>query len=282
MPTPQVYELPRRLVFGALAAFVMRRKRSPWADAIAAIDGLAHQPVVCGMDHVPMCGPVVFVPNHYERKDAVWVGWGAMALTASLAHSGRQSGLKHMHWVMTDTWADCFVGPVHLDPRYLSWVLKAFSNIYGIIRMPAHDLPTHDALRGRSAGALLELVHALNDGDCVAVHPEAGGFETLITPPKGSGRVFAYLARLGVPIVPVGIYEEDDRLHVNIGEPLDGRALACLADGAAATMVMCEIANLVPLLSRGVYAGTGTIPVEPKPDLTTVNVGVTLEPATSA
>lgn len=251
---PQEYELPRSVLGKALWAFVRRRRRSAWADAAALIDGLEKQPVIIGAENLPVGGPAAFLPNHYERKDAVWVGWGAMALTTAIHRHGDPARLGRMHWVMTDTWADCYVGPFHVSPRYLGWVLKGFGDIYGIIRMPAHDLPNHAQQRGRSAGALLEVFDVLKKGDCVALHPEAGGFETLIQPPRGSGRVVACLDRRKVPLIPVGVYEENDRLVINIGAPFAQGAFDRLTDTQSADMVMLAIAGLVPERTRGDYA----------------------------
>jgi hypothetical protein len=251
---PQEYILSRAMLGKAFWAFLRRRKRNTWADATAAIESLEKQPVIHGIEHVPLSGPVAFLPNHYERKDAVWVGWGAMALTTAVARHRKPADLGRMHWVMTDTWADCYVGPFHVDPRYLGWVLKGFGDIYGIIRMPAHDLPNHDQQRGRSASALLEIFDALKNGDCVALHPEAGGFETLIQPPRGAGRVVACLDRRKVPLIPVGVYEEDDHLVINIGAPFAPGAFDGLNDRQSADTTMLTIAGLVPEHTRGVYA----------------------------
>jgi len=251
---PQEYELPRSVLVKALWAFVRHRRRDAWTDAATLIDGLEKQPVIIGAEHLPASGPIAFLPNHYERKDAVWVGWGAMALTTAVHRHADPARLGRMHWVMTDTWADCYVGPFHVNPRYLGWVLKGFGDIYGIIRMPAHDLPNHDQQRGRSAGALLEVFDALKKGDCVALHPEAGGFETLIQPPRGSGRVIGLLDRRKVPLVPVGVYEENDRLVVNIGKPFAPGTFAALTDVQSADTVMLAIAGLVPERTRGDYA----------------------------
>lgn len=253
-PAPQSYDLPRSMIARALLAFVCQRQRDTWADASTLIAGLERPPVVLGMEHVPSNGPIVFVPNHYERKDAVWVGWGAMALTAALADTRDRKALGRLHWVMTDTWADCFIGPVHVHPRLLGWVLAAFSRVYGIIRMPAHDLPNHHQQRGRSAGAARELLRCLDLGDCVAVHPEAGGFETLIQPPPGAGRLLAAIDRRGVPMVPVGICEEDDRLVVRIGAQFPAGCFAKGDDRLNAEQAMLAIARLVPERTRGIYA----------------------------
>jgi hypothetical protein len=251
---PQSYVLPKRMLAQALWAFVRRKRRDTWADASRAIGTLEKAPVVQGLQHVPHDGPIVFLPNHYERKDAVWVGWGAMALTEAVARSRQVSRLGRMHWVMTDTWADCFIGPFHVNPRYLGWVLKGFGDIYGIVRMPAHDLPNHASQRNRSARSLLEIFDVLKAGDCVAVHPEAGGFETLVQPPVGAGRVVSCLDRRNVPLIPVGIYEEDDHLVVNIGPAIEPGLLNGLDDRTSADTIMLRIAALVPEATRGVFA----------------------------
>ncbi|MGC4108312.1 MAG: hypothetical protein QM753_18480 [Thermomicrobiales bacterium] len=252
---PQDYTLTRSTLGKALWAFIRRRKRNTWLDAANQIDGLAKQPVIIGVENLPASGPVAFLPNHYERKDAVWVGWGAMALTTAIFRHREPANLGNMHWVMTDTWADCYIGPFHVDPRYLGWVLKGFGDIYGIIRMPAHDLPNHDQQRGRSAAALLDIFDVLKKGDCVALHPEAGGFETLIQPPRGAGRVIAVLDRRKIPLVPVGVYEEDDHLVINIGQPFEPGTFDGLNDRQSADKAMLTIAALVPEQTRGVYAG---------------------------
>ncbi|MGC4192681.1 MAG: 1-acyl-sn-glycerol-3-phosphate acyltransferase [Thermomicrobiales bacterium] len=250
---PQEYILPRKMVLKALWAFIRRRRRNTWDDAATLVGGLEKQPVIHGIENLPSSGPIAFLPNHYERKDAVWVGWGAAALTNAIAKDRNLTNFGRMRWVMTDTWADCYVGPFHVDPRYLGWVLKGFGDIYGIIRMPAHDLPNHDQQRGRSATALIEIFDALKQGDCVALHPEAGGFETLIQPPRGAGRVVACLDRRKVPVIPVGVYEEDDHLVVNIGKPFARGAFDGLNDRQSADKAMLTIAALVPERTRGVY-----------------------------
>lgn len=250
---PQVYVLPRRILARVFGAFLLRKQRNVWDDCILANDTLAKQPVIHGMENVPEEGPIVFLPNHYERKDTVWVGWGAIALTSALARQRDRTKLRYMHWVMTDTWADCYIGPFHLNPRYLGWILKGFGDVYGITRMPAHDLPNHRTQRGRSASSLREIFKNLERGACVAVHPEAGGFETLITPPPGAGRVLAAVERQGVTMIPVGVFEENDHLVINIGKPFAANSFNRKSDADAAATAMRTIAELVPMRNRGVW-----------------------------
>lgn len=251
---PQAYVLPRLILLKVLLAFLFRRRRNVWDDCVAANSTLANQPVIRGMEHVPQTGPIVFLPNHYERKDSVWVGWGAIALTAALQRERDRANLRWMHWVMTDTWADCYVGPFHLNPRYLGWILKGFGDVYGITRMPAHDLPNHTQQRGRSASALREIFENLESGACVAVHPEAAGFETLVQPPAGAGRVLSCIERRGVTMIPVGVYEENDHLVINIGQAFAPGSFARKSDVDAADTAMRTIARLIPAHHHGVYA----------------------------
>lgn len=250
----QPYVMPRCILFGVIWAFLRRKRRSVWDDTLRAQDTLRHKPIVRGMQHVPQDGPVVFLPNHYERKDKVWVGWGAIGLTSALARERDTLRLRDLHWVMTDTWADCYFGPIHLNPIYLGWILKGFGDVYGIIRMPAHDLPNHKDQRGRSASALRDLLGHLDQGECIAFHPEAGGFEELIVPPAGAGRLLAAINRRGVTMIPVGVFEEDDRLVINIGTPFASGDFQDKSDEDAAAVAMHAIADLVPAHTRGAFA----------------------------
>lgn len=252
------YELPNRMMAKALFAFFTRRRRDTWQDAATLVDSMQPQPVVHGIENVPERGPFVIMPNHYERKDKVWVGWGAMVLTTAIARARSRENVPAIRWVMTDTWADCYIGPIHVDPRLLGWVLQGFSNVYGIIRMPAHDLPDHDARRAQSGMALRQMLRALDKGQVVAVHPEAGGFETMIEPKPGAGRVLSAFDRRKVPIIPVGVFEQDGRLTVRFGPQMKTGSLARLDDAAAGLLAMRTIAALVPPANRGCY----TVPDE--------------------
>ncbi|MGA7669859.1 MAG: hypothetical protein WBW04_05520 [Nitrolancea sp.] len=156
-----------------------------------------------------------------------------------------------LRWVMTSTWQDCYIGPRRVNPKYLHWVLRRMAHLYGIILMPADD----DEAFGRGA-ALRELFRAISDsaGQIVAFHPEAGGFETLIEPPKGMGRVLAMLDRRGVSLVPTGVFESNGHMNIRFGSAIEPGSLYALGDHEAAERVMLRIAALVNEESRGVYA----------------------------
>jgi hypothetical protein len=206
-------------------------------------------PVVSGIEHLPTDRPYVILPNHYERPSGAWVGWGAIIISDVIFRT--QPGTFPVRWVMTSTWQDCYVGPRRVNPKYLHWVLRRMSDLYGIILMPADDI---DAF-GRGA-ALRDIFRSLSDpvGQVVAFHPEAGGFETLITPPKGIGRVLSVLDRKSVPMIPTGVYEADGQIHVSFGTSIPAGSLAHLGDAEAAEQVMIRIAQLVPEGTRGTFA----------------------------
>jgi hypothetical protein len=71
-------------------------RASRWRKVVSAakvlVAGMNPQPVVVGVERVPAEGPCVLLPNHYERPDHVWVGWGAIVITAALAERRAHRG----------------------------------------------------------------------------------------------------------------------------------------------------------------------------------------------
>ncbi len=242
------YRLPLSVVSNAILSSFRNQRRPLRADVARMVASMPVEPLVHGIENLPAQPPFVILPNHYERPSGAWVGWGAIVITDALARA--RPGTFPIRWVMTSTWQDCYLGPRRVDPRYLHWVLRRLANLYGIILMPANDT---DAF-GRGA-ALRELFRATGDsaGQVVAFHPEAGGFETMIRPPKGMGRVLSSLDHRGVTLIPTGVYEAENRLQVRFGEPIQRGSLGGLADYAAAESVMLHIARLVPEQVRGEF-----------------------------
>ena len=253
-PPLPTYRLPLRILGYAAYAAIRRQQRNAGQDALHLTAGMRPPPDVSGVENVPRTGPCVILPNHYERPDGVWVGWGAITISASLAR--HRSDSPPIRWVMTNTWSDCYLGPCRIAPEYLGWALRGLASVYGLILMPAYDLPYHDAQRLTGALALREIFHSLAElpDQIIAFHPEAGGFETMIRPPRGIGRVLSALDRRGIPCVPTGVFERDGRLVVRFGDPLPCGLLSGLDDEPAAEQVMQAIARLVPPAVRGVYA----------------------------
>jgi hypothetical protein len=223
-------------------------KRDIWEDCAVLAATMKEPAVVSGLEHIPLAQPFVILPNHYERRDSVWVGWGAIAMTNALrSHLKRQTQIR---WVMTSTWEDCYVGPRRISPEHLYWVLRRLSRVFGLILMPPDPRET----QARSH-ALRDIFRALSDsnGEIVAMHPEAGGFEDLILPPVGIGRVLSAFDRKGIALVPAGVFENEGRLHVTFAEALPRGSLCRLSDEESATTVMEAIASLVPERMRGPF-----------------------------
>jgi len=248
-PPPPAYRLPRLMMLRVAYTSVRGRRRDVQRDTLLLTSRMQPQPAVCGAEHLPTRGPCVIIPNHYERPDGAWVGWGAIVIAAALARE--RPTLPAVRWVMTSTWQDCYLGPLRVPPHYLTWVLRRFAAMYGLILMPAQGDETF--ARGR---ALRALFRVLDDpaGQVVALHPEAGGFETLIAPPRGMGRVLAAIDRRGIPLIPTGVFEVEGRLIVHFGPPLPRGALAARDDDGAIQTAMLAIARLLPPANRGVYA----------------------------
>jgi hypothetical protein len=243
------YHLPLRMIAAAVWTSIRNRKRDLRCDAPALVASMPVAPVVSGIENLPAARPYVILPNHYERPSGAWVGWGPIIISDAIFRA--QPGTFPIRLVMTSTWQDCYVGPRRINPKYLHWVLRRMSGLYDLILMPADDV---DAF-GRGA-ALRDVFRALSDpaGQVVAFHPEAGGFESLITPPKGIGRVLSVLDRKNIPLIPTGVYEAGGRIHVSFGSAIPAGSLVALGDTEAAKQVMIRIAQLVPEQTRGVFA----------------------------
>jgi hypothetical protein len=203
-------------------------------------------PIVTGIEHVPMERPCVLLPNHYERRDAVWVGWGSIVITAALSrHLSRGTQVR---WVVASTWEDFYIGPRRISPEHLYWVLRRLAHVFGFILMPPDPRET----QARSH-ALRKIFRALDEsnGGIVGMHPEAGGFEELIPPPVGIGRVLSALDKRGVTLIPAGVYEDGGRLHVTFDQALRPGSLHGASDEESASIVMMAIARLLPERMRG-------------------------------
>jgi hypothetical protein len=256
------------MVLRAVWAVVRGRRRDLRRDAKELMDGMKPQPIVTGVGNVPGSGSCVLLPNHYERRTGVWVGWGAITITGALCrHRGPGAAIR---WVMTSSWEDCYIGPRRIAPEHVQWVLRKLASLYGIILMSPE--PGRTQSRGHT---LREIFHTLDDprGHIVALHPEAGGFEELIEPPRGIGRVLAAIEERHVPMFPVAVFEERGRIRVHFGSPLPANCLGGRSDGEAAAAVMLTIARMVPAKMRGPYSETTAT------DDTTMGAGTAAEPA---
>lgn len=245
---PRLFLPPRLILTGALAS-IRREPRDIRRDAAYMVERLHYAPVVTGLENLPQQRPYIFLANHYERSPGAWVGWCSCIILDAIARA--RPGAYPIRWVMTSAWEDCHIGPWYVDPRHLRWALQRFADLYGIILTPADDRRAF----GRGA-ALRDIFNALGDpnGQVVALHPEAGGTQSLIRPPRGMGRFLTMLDRREVPLVPVGAFEDGRRFHVTFGPALMHGALDGLSDAQAADRVMRAVAELLPARNRGVYA----------------------------
>ncbi|MCX7838204.1 MAG: hypothetical protein N2559_01925, partial [Anaerolineae bacterium] len=209
--------------------------------------------------HIPPQSSFILTVNHYDRPElAAWWGIAAM-VTAVAAH--RTAEPRDVHFAMArEWWYPRGVGKWFKQP-FTRWFFSRISRAYGTIPLP----PALEMEEFRGQGALaIRRALALMRGERPAlfgIAPEGrtGPNLALCRPPRGAGLFLLMLTHDRIPILPVGLYEDDnDRvLTVRFGAPYALRVPRDLPrderDEVAARRVMTEIGKLLPARMWGVY-----------------------------
>ena len=181
-------------------------ERSFQADARVSVALLSPPPKVIHPEHIPACGPALLVTNHYARPGfKAW--WIALAISASVP--------LDVHWMMTDAWT--FLGPLTpLSRRVLTQVAR----VYGFTATPPMP-PDPQEVAARAWAVRRALAKARIPGAVIALAPEGRDHpDGQLGPlPPGAGRFIEKIARYCQPIVPIGVYEDDESLCLRFGPP---------------------------------------------------------------
>lgn len=232
-----------------LVDFLLGRRRSFARDSRITLDGNPPLPGVQGLDHLPSDGPFILVMNHYER-DGLPIHFCAMAVSRAVADGRSRS--PEIRWVITSEWYGRHMGLLPIPVWFIRWAFRRVSRLYGLIVMPR--APEH--IRGRAA-AIRRLAEEVRAGESVGLVPEALGKGTLIEAMPGSGLALLALSRGRLPVVPVGLWEDDATLMVRFGEPFTlkgGSSNREEQDRQARERVMVAIGCLLPERYWGFYA----------------------------
>lgn len=245
------YTLSSGLVLNLVWAVLFKQKRDFKKDAVEALKGLRPDLVIHGQEYVPVTGPCLITLNHYFRP-GYNAFWTSLAISAAVP--------LDIFWIMTGA----FTYPGQRREKVLKpmsqWLLHAIGRVYGFSNMPA--MPPNPSEAEERALAVRQVVTVVRRRPhaVIGLAPEGRDILTgkLGEPPSGSGRFIQYLARLGLPILPVGVFEADSSLQVNFGRLFcleeTGDLSSTGTDRAVCRIVMQAIARQLPDEMRGIYA----------------------------
>jgi len=244
---PPRYEFPRPELASLGVHLLFGWRRSLLRDCQTFLRTNPYPRRVEGIDHVPAVPPFVLVANHYARPGLRPYHCGAV-VTGLLAQA--RPALPLIRWVITSEWFGRRLGPVPIPPALYRWTFRRVARVYGLAIMPRRA----GEVVARAA-VLRDIVRALQR-EAVGLMPEAGGSGTLRRPLEGSGLFVHSLARRGVPVIPVGLWDDGDTLVISFGPPLalDPTGEDRLEqDRAASEQMMVAIGRLLPERQWGVY-----------------------------
>lgn len=264
--------------FAAQAAWSLAsgRARSLADDSTRLVKRLSPPPKVYGTEHIPPEEPFMLVANHFQAT-GLWVGWVAVAITAAVA-SARVPQARELHWMILAEWRGEFAGREMANPLTTAIFPRAAQN-WGLIALPPREDDVAGRaralrqaigyLRGRGSGVRIQGTGMAKGevgrvkgeggtrcpGEPVAVFPEGMASVGLREAKPGSGAFIHRINSMGVPILPVGIFEEDRTLVVRFGDPFilpSPPAITNLDDWARSRM-MAAIGRLLPREMWGEY-----------------------------
>lgn len=247
---PVSYEFPRLPLIPFGLDFLLGRPRPFFRDCQRVLAASPYPRRIEGLERIPAQGPFVLTMNHYNRL-GLRPYHCAMVINAAFAE--RRPHNPYIAWVITSQLVGQRLGPLPLPIHLTRWAVGRVARVYGFLLMPPADSP---ATAG--ASVVRRALRAVRRHP-VGLAPEGAGTGVLRTPPKGAGLLTLALAAGGAPVLPVGLWEEDDEtLHVRFGQPYALSAPASLPreerDRLASQKVMLAIGRLLPPAHWGAYA----------------------------
>jgi len=242
------YEFPRLPLIGFGLDLLLGRPRSFLKDSRRVMAANPYRRQAQGLENVPSEGPFVLVTNHYARR-GLQVYHFAMFITTAIAQ--RRPLSPAICWVITSEWYGYHVGPIPIPVWLIRWVFRRVGRVYGFLVMP------RQASRAVGRAAVLRRIARIAQREPIGLMPEAGGSGILREPLEGSGLFLQALSERGLPLVPTGVWEEDDTLMISFGEPF---ALSVAKEGPrqeqdrqAREQVMVAVGRLLPPAYWGHY-----------------------------
>ncbi len=187
--------------------------------------------------------------NHFSRPGfRVW--WAAIAMASAMGSDS--------HWVMSTAWTYPDWPRTRLLTPLSTWLFRRLARVYGFTSMP--PMPPRPWEVNARAEAVREVLHwaRAEARPLIVLAPE--GMDSppgsLAVPPPGVGRFIEKLARLGLAVLPVGTYEDEQALCLHFGHPYLLEVFASedrhARDREVAHTVMQHIAECLPPSLRSI------------------------------
>jgi hypothetical protein len=228
-------------------------------DAALLLAGVHPPPRTEHGENIPADTPFVLTVNHYDRPGlAAW--WGASTMLCAIA-ARRTREPRDVHLAMArEWWYPAGFGRAIKQPL-TRWFFGHLAKTYGLVTLPpALDRPE---FRGQGALAIRRAIALTrrNPPELVGLAPEGhtGDGLALCRPPAGAGGLVLLLTHQDIPILPVGIYEDEDwQLTASFGPPyvltVPPNMNKKEQDARAASQVMVQIGRQLPERMWGEYS----------------------------
>ena len=248
------------LVLGAAYSLLSGSPRSLAMDAAEVVDTMDPPPRFENLEAIPATDPFLLVANHFQSP-RWWIGWVALAITDAVARA-RRAGNRDLHWAIISEWRWLEISGLWIPNPLTSLLFPRACRVWGQIAMPAR--PSDVAGRARALRQMLEWL-GLREGrsgafpEPVGLFPEGRATSSLEEARPGTGSFLHRVSRMGVPLMPVGVRQEEDGALVaafgapyRLGDPPVDRGEDL--DDWARRRVMVSVARLLPREMWGAYA----------------------------
>lgn len=234
---PLRYAVPWGEVIGLWKPIARGERTNLDRFTAAVVSQMTPPPRVTGIERLPAEPRFLLVANHFQRK-GMWILHPAAAITQAVCrhYRGLEPGVR---WVVTANWPRWRFGPISMASPG-DWILPRVAHALWCYPVPFAG--TDPGRTAQSLRRLLRDVRAVREP--IGLFPEgvAGVAGKLGAPLEGIDRLLGLLGRAGLPLVPVGIGEQEG-LSIRIGTAVAAAEVAAAEDPAA--LAMGRIADLL-------------------------------------